>query len=69
MTGLPRMKETVRPRDAWALLVCGGVERLTEALRRGDPFDEQSLCDMRDLRNRLNAFDNALAARETVLED
>lgn len=69
MTGLPRMKDTTRPRDAWMIVVCGGVERLTEALRRGDAFDEQSLNDMRALRQRLSAFDAALTMREHVLED
>lgn len=69
MRGLPRMTDHTRPRDAWALVVCGGIERLTEALRRGDAFDEQSLHDMRALRNRLAAFDAALSMREQVLED
>ncbi len=66
MTGLPRVSDQTRPRDAWALVVCGGIERLTDALRRGDAFDEQSLHDMRALRNRLTAFDQALAMREQV---
>ena len=64
MTGLPRVRDTSRSRDVWALVVCGGIERLTEALRRGDPFDDQSLADMRALRNRLGAFDMALSMRE-----
>ena len=37
---------------------------MTDALRRGDPFDDQSLADMRALRNRLGAFDMALSMRE-----
>jgi hypothetical protein len=69
MAGLPRMKDETRPRDAWMIVVCGGVERLTEALRRGDAFDEQSLHDMRALRARLGAFDAALAGREQVLNE
>lgn len=64
MTGLPRVRDTSRPRDVWLLVVCGGVERMTDALRRGDPFDDQSLADMRALRNRLGAFDMALSMRE-----
>lgn len=68
MSGLPRAIDATRPRDAWSVLVCGGVERLTESLRRGDAFDEQSLHDMRALRNRLSAFDSALSAREHALE-
>lgn len=69
MTGLPRVADQSRPRDAWALVVCGGIERLTEALRRGDAFDEQSLHDMRALRSRLGAFSDALTAREAILEE
>lgn len=69
MKGLPRGPDTSRPRDVFALMVLSGVERCTEALRRGDPFDAQSLADMRQLRNRLAAFDAALAAREALIED
>ncbi len=69
MTGLPKMTDTTRPRDCWMVMVCGGVERLTECLRRGDAFDEQSLHDMRALRMRLSAFDAALSMREQVLEE
>jgi hypothetical protein len=69
MDGLPRVKDTTRPRDAFHLMVLGGIERTTEALRRGDPFDAQSLADMRALRNRLGALDAALTAREALIED
>lgn len=70
MTGLPRVPDTSRPRDVFAVMVLGGVERLTEALRRGDAFDAQSLSEMRLLRQRFSAFDAALAAREaTLIED
>ncbi|WP_136685663.1 hypothetical protein [Falsirhodobacter xinxiangensis] len=68
MKGLPRVQDASRPRDVFAVMVLGGVERLTEALRRGDAFDEQSLSEMRLLRQRLSAFDAALAARETLIE-
>jgi hypothetical protein len=61
---LPRAADTSRPRDCWAIMVLGGVERLTEALRRGDAFDRQSLADMRELRRRLGAFEIALTLRE-----
>ncbi len=61
---LPRAADTSRPRDCWAIMVLGGVERLTEALRRGDAFDRQSLADMRELRRRLGAFEQALTLRE-----
>ena len=50
-------------------MVLGGVERLTDSLRRGDAFDEQSLHDMRALRNRLKAFSDALNLRESLLEE
>lgn len=69
MTGLPRMKDESRPRDAWMVLVCGGVERLTEALRRGDPFSEKSVNDMMLLRNRLDAFNVALEMRLKAKEE
>ena len=39
MSGLVRARDVTRPRDCWSVMVCGGVERLTEALRRGDAFD------------------------------
>lgn len=63
MNGLPRIADTSRPRDCWSVMVLGGIERLTDALRRGDPFDAQSLSDMNALRMRLSAFDAALSAR------
>lgn len=68
MTGLPRVKDTTRPRDCWSVMVCGGVERLTEALRRGDAFDAQSLADMDDLCRRIEAFRAALDARKQLAE-
>ena len=63
MAGLPRMADTSRPRDAWAIVVLGGVESMTNALRRGDPFSERALDDMRQLRRRLDAFGAALDER------
>jgi predicted transcriptional regulator of viral defense system len=68
MSGLPRMKDTTRPRDCWQVMVCGGVERLTEALRRGDAFDAQSLADMEELCRRLEGFRMALDARKQLVE-
>ena len=62
------MQDTTRPRDCWAIMVCGGVERLTDALRRGDAFDAQSLADMRDLQRRLGAFSDALTMRMAAAE-
>ena len=69
MAGLPREKDTTRPRDAWATMVCGGVESLTYALRRGDAFTEKALQDMLALSRRLNAFNDALNARLTERTD
>ena len=69
MPGLPRATDTTRPRDAWALMVCGGVERMTEALRRGDPFSGKALEDMQRLQARLEAFSDALNARTSIVED
>lgn len=67
--GLPRVPDSTRPREAFALLVLEPVERLTTALRRGDAFSAQALADMEALRNRLKAFDAALDARISALED
>ena len=47
-------------------MILGGVERLTEWLMSGDEVPDADLDDMRDLRNRLRAFDAALAARENA---
>ena len=69
MAGLPRATDNTRPRDAWAIMVCGGVERMTESLRRGDPFSEKSLEDMRRLQARLQAFSDALDSRTSLVED
>lgn len=67
--GLPRAKDTTRPRDAFALLILNPLEHLTTALRRGDPFSAQALTDMEALRNRLNAFEAALNDRLSLIED
>lgn len=64
MSGLPRRRDVSRPRDVWQVMVCGGVERLTESLRRGDAYDAQSLSDMEELCRRLEAFRLALDARK-----
>lgn len=67
--GLPRVSDCTRPRETFSLLVLEPIERLTTALRRGDAFSAQALADMEALRNRLKAFDAALDARLSVLED
>ena len=63
MTGLPRVIDKTAPRDCWSIMVLEAVERLTTALRRGDPFDAQSLSDMQALQRRLGAFEAALDAK------
>ena len=69
MSGLPRAKDETRPQDAFAVMVIGGVERLTYALRRGDPFSERALNDLLALQRRLQAFSDALDARLPVTEE
>jgi hypothetical protein len=64
MTGLPRIQTTYRKRPVWDMVLLGGIERLTERLMRGDEFSEEDLKDMQALRRRLQAFSQALDARE-----
>lgn len=64
MTGLPRIQSTVRRRPIWDFVLLGGIERLTERLMSGAECSEEDLHDMRQLRIRLRAFDQALDARE-----
>ena len=66
MTGLPRVHRTTRRRPVWDRFILGGFERLTEWLMSGDEVTEGDLDDLRDLRNRARAFDQALAQREVV---
>lgn len=63
MKGLPRVEDTTPPNDAWDVFVCGGIEKLTYALRRGKSFTPKSVQDMQKLQRRLNAFSDALDAR------
>lgn len=69
MTGLPRAKDETRPQDAFGLIVIYGVERMTTALRRGDPFSEKALHDMLSLDRRLSAFSTALHDRLPLVEE
>jgi len=73
MTGLPRIQSTLRRRPVWEYVLLGGIERLTERLMSGAECSEEDLHDMRALRLRLRAFDQALDAREraagTVIEE
>lgn len=63
MTGLPRATDTTTHRSVFGLMLLDSFERLTNALRRGDPFSETALDDMRKLRSRYGAFADALDAR------
>ena len=63
MKGLPRAQDTSRPRDLMQVVLFSGIERLTESLRRGDPYDERSLVEMQQLQRRLEKFSEALNAR------
>ena len=62
MTGLPRRNDATRPREVFNILVLDPFENLTTALRRGQPFSEQALVEMEHLRNRMQAFSDALDA-------
>jgi len=64
MTGLPRVPSTLRRRLVWEVMLVGGLERLTDSLRRGDEFSEADLADMNALAMRLDAFRLALEARK-----
>ena len=64
MTGLPRIQTTYRRKPVWETVLLGGIERLTERLMSGAEFTEEDLTDMQALRRRLQAFSNALDARE-----
>lgn len=68
MKGLPEAKSTVRPREAFDILVLQSIERLTTSLRRGDAFSAQGLTDMQALSRRLQAFNDALNERLSLIE-
>jgi hypothetical protein len=69
MNGLPKVETQWRPRDTMRLMVFDPIERMTEALRRGDAFTPESLRDMQLMQQRLEAFSDALDARLSLLED
>lgn len=64
MNGLPRVKSTLRQRAVWDRVVLGGIEAMTQWLMSGAEVSEDDLADMRALRMRLMAFNQALEARE-----
>ena len=66
MTGLPRVHRTTRRRAVWERFLLAGLERLTEWLMSGDDVPEADLDDLRDLRARCRAFDQALTSREAA---
>ncbi len=73
MTGLPPVRSTLRRRPVWDRVVLGGIEAMTSWLMSGAEVSDDDLHDMRQLRIRLRAFDQALDAREraagAVLEE
>lgn len=64
MSGLPPIRSTLRRRPVWDRVVLGGIENLTQWLMSGAEVSDDDLADMRALRLRLRAFDQALGARE-----
>ena len=64
MSGLPPIRSTLRRRPVWDRVVLGGIENLTQWLMSGAEVSDDDLADMRTLRLRLRAFDQALDARE-----
>lgn len=64
MTGLPPVRSTLRKRPVWDRMVLGGIEAVTQWLMSGAEVSEDDLADMRALRMRLTAFNQALEARE-----
>lgn len=63
---LPQIPTTYSRRLIWEYAVLHPIERMTEHLRSGAYVSADDLHDMRLLRARLRALDNALEAREKV---
>lgn len=66
MSGLAKIRSSLRRRPVWERFVLGGFERLTDWLMSGDEVSEADLDDLRALRMRVRGFDKALAAREAA---
>ena len=66
MPKLPAAPTTRHRRAVWNLVLCGGIERLTEELRAGREFDEADLADMQTLAQRLDGFRAALEMRVQI---
>lgn len=64
MTGLPAVRSNLRRRPVWDRVVLGGIESMTSWLMSGAEVSDEDLADMRALRMRLQAFNQALEARE-----
>lgn len=60
---LSRVPSTVSPRPVWSAFVLGGIERLTDGLRRGDEFTEADVRDLQAVVMRLDALKAALEMR------
>ena len=60
---LKRVPDASRPQSVFDLFLCRGVENVTRALRKGDPFSAAALQDMQTFRARYGAFCDALDYR------
>ena len=67
--GLPRQFDTTRPVDAFDTMVLGGIERLTDRLRRGDPVSAQACADIERIIARLSALKAAYEHRTSLIDD
>lgn len=61
--GLSRVQDNSPPKTVFNLMICYGMENMTKALMRGDPFTAHALQEMETLRARFRAFSNALDNR------
>ena len=68
MPALPRHKDQTRPRDAFRLILIEGLERMTTALRRGDPLDARSVEEIEQVCRRADALQEALHGRLHLVE-
>lgn len=68
MTGLPRVKSTLRTRPVWERMTVQPIERMTEWVMSGAEIGEADLQDMKALVQRASALGRAIEAREAILE-
>lgn len=67
--GLPRAKDTTKPRDVFAMLYLEPLERVTMALRRGDAFSPASIAQLEAMTRRFDALKAALDDRMQMIEE